>query len=401
MTTHSEPPLSADDLEAMNDAHMWIEKLRHLANIEVEYPHYRPIHPGGQSPAHSQGVFYRLSFRHLRWRATDGSDHGGALALVQGLWFKEDEAYNFPSDVQAMIVDVHNDQAMAFLTRKEGEDVDQAQVVAAAAGEEGRPIPIARSMGEYIRKAAEARFSNYWFLEPDLGRATRDWVDAQPLRNEPTFEVRVEAVEPADAGALRAEMLDWLSSRGRKSIAVAAGYGGVDGSGLSRAIEEVLATGRPAAQKKLLARLEKDGGHDHRQDFFLDPLPEGLVAVRMYITRLGSAYIHGSRGTLLPYLLQLLLDCPGAEALHQAVGTLDHARFCSGRYFDIAQRLIVNGFARQPEKTLPRGKVHGQMHLVVVLPRALLPTGCEPGVTFHSIAPASDGAYDGKVLKSV
>ncbi|NVJ26727.1 MULTISPECIES: hypothetical protein [Myxococcus] len=401
MSQDATPSLSPDELEALNDAHMWSEKLQHLANIEVEYPSHRPISSGGQSPTHSQGVFYRLGFRHLRWRATDGSDHGGSLALVRGRWFKEDAAYNFPPDVQAMIVDVHNDQAMAFLTYKEGEDVDQAQVVAAAAGEEGAAIPVARSMGEYIRKAVEARFSNYWFLEPDLGRATRDWVDAQPLRDEPNFEVKVEAVEPADASALRAQLLDWLSSRGRKSIAVAAGYEGTDGAGLSRAIEQVLATGKPAAQKKLTARLLKDGGHDYRQDFFLDPLPEGLVAVRLHTTRLRSAYLGAFRSTLSPKLLQLLLDCPGAEALHQAVGNLDHVRFSLARYVDIAPRFIVNAFAREPEKTLPRGRVHGQLHLVALLPRALLPSGCEPGATFHSIAPASDGAYDGKVMKSI
>ncbi|MCP3169546.1 hypothetical protein [Myxococcus qinghaiensis] len=401
MPQRPEPSLSPDDLEALNDANMWVEKLRHLANIEVEHPSYRPDSAEGQIPTHSQGVFHHLGIRHLRWRATDGSGHGGALALLRGRWFEKDAAYDFPPDVHAMIVDVHNDQAMAFLSYKKDEDVDQAQVVAAAAGEEGSAVSIARSMGEYLRKAVAARFSNYWFLEPDLGRATRDWVDAQPLRDEPNFEVKVEAVEPADAGALRAQMLDWLSSRGRKSIAVAAGYEGTDGAGLSRAIEQVLATGKPAAQKKLTARLLKDGGNDYRRDFFLDPLPEGLLAVRLYTTRLRSAHLDPSRSTLSPWPLQLLLDCSGAEALHQAVGNLDHVRFSSARFFDIAERFIVNAFARQPEKTLPQGRVHGQLHLVALLPRALLPTGCEPGATFHSIAPAGDGTYDGKVLKSI
>src|SRR5215217_2012808 len=400
MPPHSEPSLSPDDLEALNDAQMWVEKLRHLANIEVEDPSYRPDASGGPLPGHSQGVFHHLGIRHLRWRATDGSGHGGSLGLLRGRWFEKDAAYNFQPDVHAMIVDVHNDQAMAFLTYKEGEDVDQAQVVAAAAGEEAEAVPIARTMGEYIRKAVEARFSNHWFLKPDLRGATRGWVDAQPLRGEPSFEVKVEAVEPADAGVLRAQLLDWLSSRGRKSIAVATGYEGTDGAGLSRAIEQVLATGKSAAQKKLTARLLKDGGNDYRRDFFLDPLPEGLVEVHLHTTRLSSAYLDPSRSTLSPWPLQLLLDCPGAEALHQAVGNLDHVRFSSARFFDIAPRFIVNAFARQPEKTLPQGRVHGQLHLVALLPRALLPTGCKQGATFHSIAPAQDGAYDGKVLKS-
>ncbi|MBU8894022.1 hypothetical protein DRW03_13185 [Corallococcus sp. H22C18031201] len=61
--------------------------------------------------------------------------------------------------------------------------------MAASAGEEGSAVTVARSMTEYVRKAVEARFASYWFLQPKEAMAVRKWVDAQPLRKTPRFSV--------------------------------------------------------------------------------------------------------------------------------------------------------------------------------------------------------------------
>ncbi|MDC0711053.1 hypothetical protein POL68_21460 [Stigmatella sp. ncwal1] len=400
MTASIEPTPYSDDVLALSDVALWIEKLKHLANVETESPPAFTRYVTSRVPAHSQDFFHHLSVERFRWRATDGSDHGGAVGIIKGTWFRKDTAYNFPPDIHAMIVDTHDDQAMAFLVRRDGEHVDQARVVAAAAGEEATAVTVAGTLAEYARHAVEARFAWHWFLDPEAAKATRAWVDAQPLRQDPTFAVEIEAVEPAEEGALRAQLLDWLSSRSRKSHAVAAGHAGTDGASLSRAIAEVLATGSPAARKKLIARLQKEHGSDYRQDLFLDPLPQGLQAVHLRATRLAAAH-HSPSHSQVPYqVLQLLLDAPGAEALHREVGNTDHLRFCPRRCHDIGEQLALGSFATQPEKTLPQGWVPGKVRFVALLPQRLVPTGCKPGAKFHTIAPANQYLFRGKALRS-
>ncbi|NBD08399.1 hypothetical protein [Corallococcus silvisoli] len=389
-----------EDLEALNDLELWMTRLQHLANVAVE----RQMPPMARSspkvPKHSANFFENLGARVLRWRATDDSGHSGAVGLIQGSWFQRSSSYNFAPDARAMIVDLHNDQAMAYLLRSASQGLEEARVVAAAAGEEGSPVPVARSMAEYVRKAVEARFASYWFLEPAKAKAARKWVDAQPLRTEPTFSVEIEAVENMGAEALRAQLLAWLSPRRRKVLATAAGVDAADCATLARTIATVLDTGKPAARARLQARLSQLGGsEDWRQDFFLDALPKNLCAVRLRATRLGTAYHSTYRVSVPLHGLQLLLDAPGAQALHRHVN-VDHLRFCRSRGFDLAESIAPRSFAQEPERTLRRGTVPGEVHYVLILPKALVPKGCKPGATFRSIAPANDGNLSGRKLRS-
>ena len=56
---------------------------------------------------------------------------------------------------------------------------------------------------------------------------------------------------------------------------------------------------------------------------------------------------------------------------------------------------------KEPDKPLRRRHVPGEVELAVLLPVALVPTGCVAGARFSSIAPASAGVLsDGKVMKS-
>ncbi|MDB4995912.1 MAG: hypothetical protein JWM74_3344 [Myxococcaceae bacterium] len=393
--------LQSTDEQALRDLQMWAVKLGHLENVRVGKRSSRQAPSSIAVPAHSESLFAHLAAQSLEWEATDGSGHRGAVGIGRSPWIHQSPSYNFDSHQHAMIVDTHNDQAMAFLVYGKGQSVDEASVVAAAAGEEGEATFVADSAAAYIRKAVDARFASYWFLQPDQAKKTRAWVDAQPIASKPTFEVEIESVEPADALTLRVALLEWMPERERKSIATAAGYAKGDALGLAKALENVLTQGKPPAVKKLQARLEKAASKSTwRAHFFLDPIDPTLRAVRMHATRVSTAYLMHDRFIVSTQALQLLLDAPGAEALSRAVNT-DHVRFCPTRKFDEATKVALDGFAKQPAKTVPRGKVLGHLSMLVLLPAELVPKGCKPGARFDSIAPATDGVVMGKTLPSV
>ncbi|MBJ6764470.1 hypothetical protein JGU66_27180 [Myxococcaceae bacterium JPH2] len=398
----SPPPLPQldEDQEALSDLEMWMTKLQHLENVSVEQqmPPFEKSTP--KVPAHSANFYKHLAVWGLSWRATDDSGYSGAVRIIRGSWFQSSSSYNFAPKSRAMIVDVHNDQAMAFLLQGASQGLDEARVVAAAAGEEGSAVPVARSMTEYTRKAVEARFASYWFLDSKEAKAVRKWVDDQPLRSEPSFSVEIEAVETLSEEELRTQYLEWLPPKRRKTLATAAGVEATDCAALARAIAVVLDTGKPAARAKLQARLSEVGGsEDWRKAFFLDALPKGLCAVRLRATRLGAAYLSTFRVSVPLLGLQLLLDAPGAQALHRQVN-VDHLRFCRTRGFDLAERIAPESFAQEPERTLRRGTVPGEVRYLLLMPKSLVPTGCKPGAKFQSIAPANASTGSGRPPRS-
>ncbi|WP_141341399.1 MULTISPECIES: hypothetical protein [Myxococcus] len=121
--------------------------------------------------------------------------------------------------------------------------------------------------------------------------------------------------------------------------------------------------------------------------------------MRLHATRLGAAYHSTHRVTAPLHGLQLLLDAPGAQALHRHVN-VDHLRFCRTRGFDLAESIAPGSVAQEPERTLRRGTVPGEVRYVLILPKSLVPKGCKPGATFQSIAPANDGNPSGRKLRS-
>ncbi|MBU8894019.1 hypothetical protein KRR26_00310 [Corallococcus sp. M34] len=398
------PPASPPDHdeEALRDLSMWITKLRNLENITVEPRGRLSRGSNSKRPAHSKNFFNHLSEQNITWRATDGSDHSGAVAVIQGSWFQDSDSYTFAPEARAMIVDVHNDHAMAFLLHEASQGIDEARVVAASAGEEDSAVTVAQSMAEYTRKAVEARFASHWFTHPEEAQAVRQWVDAQPLRKTPKFSVEIEAVEMAPSEeALRTQLIEWLPPKRRRLLATAAGAPTTDCAALARAIATVLATGKPAAQAKLEARLrEMAGWDDWREAFFLDALPSGLCAVRLRATRLGVAF-HSTTRNGVPLLgLQLLLDAPGAQALHHHVNA-DHLRFCRSRGFDLADDIAPLSFAQEPEHTLRKDTAPGEVRYQLLMPKALVPAGCTPGAKFDSIAPADDISWYCRPPRSV
>jgi hypothetical protein len=398
MTDETETQLSPDDREALLDLAMWQKKLASLASVSTRRRWRNSS--AAQAPAHSAPFYVNVAGFDFRWEATDGSERGGAIGIRRGDWFQKDPGYGFAPDMRAMIADTHNDQAMAFLVYRDGESIDEACVVGAAAGEEGEAQFIAGSMGSYVRRAVEARFGNYWFLRDAHAHEARAWVDAQPLDPTPRFEVHVEAAGAADAVSLRALAVAWLPASVRKRIAAAAGFKGDDPAGIAAALVAALG-GKPAAVKKLGETIERaTHAEPWRKNLLLGEIDPDLRAVRLHVKRVGTAYLPTSRFNAAVHAVQLLLDAPGADALARAVN-LDHVRFCAERKYAEAQKVVSLAFAREPDKTLPRGKVPGEIDLLALLPAALVPTGCIAGARFASIAPGTDGVTsDGKVLKS-
>jgi len=382
------PVVKSEEQKALEDLSLWTEKLQHLANVEVEFTErYLSRRAGGALPAHSAALFHRLGARAFRWRATDGSGYSGAWGLTRGEWFRDNPGFTFAKGVQAMVVDSHDDQSMAFFVREGRGGSKSARIVAAAAGEEEDAVPVARTLAEYIQRAVDARFASAWFLQPAWVKKVRAWMDAQPLQTTPSFEVTVEAVEPAEAEALRAQRVDWLARHDRVAIAKAAGCAGsARPEVVARAISQVM-SGRATAQRKKLQELLLSRNPEWRRDWLLEPLAPGLVAVRLHAKRLRHAYLLPVPSAAPFQALQLLLDAKGAQALHAAVD-VDALRFCEYRRADIAREVCAAGFTRQPARAGGRS-VPSELGLTVVLPKALVPKGCRPGTRFESIAPGS------------
>ncbi len=392
------PEITPEDHATLLDLAMWQKKLQHLANVTVKR---RWV--SGQSapvPASSAAFHHNLKNWHLRWDATDDSGMGGAIGLSRHGWQQNDPGYGFAPSEHFLIADKHNDQAMAFFRYSDGEEMDAAAIVGAAAGEEGDASYVAGSIGSYVRAAVEARFGNYWFLGDSHAKKARAWIDAQPLDSKPSFEVTVESVEPPDAAALLALVIAWQPGATRKRIASAAGYKGDDAAGIATALAAAL-NGKPAALMKLDMKMTSIFTAAWKETLLLHELSPDLRVLRLRTRRIGTAYLMTFRDAQAMLAAQLLLDAPGADALAAAVNT-DHLRFCESRCYAEAAKVIFAALAREPEKTLRRGDVLGEVELAVLLPASLVPTGCVAGARFNSIAPAINGVVsDGKVLKSV
>lgn len=393
------PELTLEDHATLLDLAMWQEKLRHLANVRVERRWL-----GGDSapvPGHSVAFYDNLASWRFRWDAKGDSGVGGAIGLSRHGWRQNDSGYGFAPDEHFLIADLHNDQAMAFFRYRDGEEMDTAAIVGASAGEEGEASYLAGSIGAYVRDAIAARFGNYWFLGGSYASQARAWVDAQPLDPTPRFEVTVASVELPDVAALRQLAVAWLDGVTRKRLATAAGYKGDDAAEIVAALATALA-GKPAAVNKLEGKLRRGiSGGAWRETLMLHELAPDLRLVRLRARRLGTAYLHTYRGAQAQQAAQLLLDAPGSEALAAAVST-DLLRFCATRGRAEANKVVFAALVKEPEKALKRRQVLGEVELAVLLPAALVPTGCVAGARFPSIAPASDGVlHDGKVMKSV
>lgn len=392
------PELSLEDHATLLDLAMWQKRLEHLAGVSVVRRW-----SGAQSapvPASSAAFYSNSSGARFRWSATDDSGVGGAIGLSRHAWQQNDPGYGFAPSERFLIADLHNDQAMAFFRYRDGEAIDAASIVGAAAGEEGDASYVAGSIGAYVRAAIEARFGNYWFLGGNHAKTARAWVDAQPLDSTPRFEVTVESVAPPDGPALRALAIAWLSGATRKRAASAAGYKGDDAAELVAALMVTMA-GKPAAAKKLDEKMTRLFSTAWKETLLLHELGPDLRVLRLRARRLGTAYLNTYRGYEAVQAAQLLLDAPGAEALAAIVNT-DHVRFCERRGSTEASKIIVRALVNDPDKLLPARQVLGEIELAALLPAALVPTGCVTGAHFMSIAPGSNGVlHDGKVMKSV
>ncbi|MFT3773774.1 MAG: hypothetical protein QM820_51025 [Minicystis sp.] len=374
-----EVKLGPEDHETLMDLAMWQNKIASLAGVTTRK---RWLGNGSAPvPAHSAAFYDALASWHFRWDGPDGSEVGGAIGLLRHSWMQNDPGYGFASDEHAMIADLHNDQAMAFFVYCEGASVDTAKIVAAAAGEEGDARFVAGSIGSYVRQAIEARFGHYWILGDAHAQKARAWVDAQPLDPTPRFEVQVEAVDIPDQAALRTLAIAWLPAGARKRVAAAAGFAGDDAVGIAAALADVLGSAPAAAKRKLAAKLEKAVSSAWQRDLFFEKAGADLRAVRLRAKRVSTAYMMTHRNALPFQAAQLLLDAPGADALSGAVST-DFVRFCSQRKFTEASKVVSLAFAKEPDKTLPRGKVPGEVELVALVPAALVPKGCVAGARY-------------------
>lgn len=393
------PQLTLEDHAILLDFVMWQNKLQHLANVVVTRRWM-----GGETapvPGSSAAFYHNLASWKFRWNATDDSGVGGAIGLSRHSWQQNDPAYGFAPDEHFLIADVHNDQAMAFYRYRDGEELDTAVIVGASAGEEGDASFVASSIGSYVRDAIEARFGNYWFLGGSHARGARAWIDAQPLDPKPRFDVTVESVEPPDVAVLPALAIAWLSGAARKRVAAAAGCASDDAAVIATALVEAM-SGAPAAVKKLEAKMKSlFQTSAWRELLLLLPLSPDLRVVRLRARRVGTAYLFTHQGTLAAQAAQILLDAPGADAVHAAVNS-DYLRFCPTRGRAEADKVLVTALANQPDKTLPARRALGEVELALFVPAAFVPTGCVAGARFGSIAPATDGVlHDGKVIKSV
>lgn len=394
-------PVPSDaDLETLADLEMWQNKLRSLANVTVER---RPLTHAGAVPAHSAGFYQSLASQRFRWRATDGSEMGGAIGLTRGAWQQNDPGYGFAPDDRFMIADVHNDQAMAFFRHEEGASPDGAVIVGANAGEEGDAGYLADSIGSYVRRAIEARFADYWFVGGARAAEARAWVDAQPLDPKPRFEVTITSVEaqPLDAATLRALAIAYLPAGIRSRVGSAAGEKSGDPSAIAAAVAKGL-EGKPAAAQKMAEKIAKAFPIDAwREALFFDPVDPDLRLVRFVAKRVGTSWIYWGRRAVPQQAVQLLLDAPGAEALARAVD-VDRVRFCAKRGPDAARKAVPAAFAKEPDKSPAARTVLGEVEIAALVPAALVPSGVVAGARFTSIAPANDGVMpNGVAYRSV
>lgn len=381
-----------------------INELRHRKGVEVRRAWVSSLAPDAELPAHSRALLRNLDRWRLRWSSADG-ENGGGIGITCAGWQEGDPGYGFEPGTAFMILDTHIDDCMAFFVREAGEPVDSARVVAAQAGEEGEARFVARTLADYLERAVSFGFAAHWPTHRELAKATAAWLSEQPFDTTPQFEVKVAAVEEVGAARLRALRLAWLRTQDRRAIAFALKMG-KEAAGDLEALDAALADPRglrPAVAWAIAHKLHLGGGSADAtfRFFWADAPPAGSVLVELDVKRVGSAYLtsYGGRPPA-QHVLQLLLDAPGAEALLAACDPRE-VRFAPhlppGRLADV----VLDVFATQPEKSLPRGKVMGQVKIAALMPAAMVPKGCVAGAAWGSWAPAMDGkTSDGKVLKS-
>lgn len=133
--------------------------------------------------------------------------HGGRLVLVQhwskSKFLRADPGYGFDKDTHFLIVDEHIAEGMTFLTYRKGEDPPQWRYVFGRAGEEGDARFVASSLSGYLDRAMEHWFTWYWPDGSAEGKATLEYLRANPAKPRPVFEVKVKEWEPLSRAELR------------------------------------------------------------------------------------------------------------------------------------------------------------------------------------------------------
>jgi hypothetical protein len=301
-------------------------------------------------------------------RGKTGADFDGRIRLSQfdakSIFRKNDSGYNFPKDLNFLILDFHVPEASAYLVFPESKS-KLPYVAFAKAAEEDKPQKFG-SFTEYIERSIENAFGWYWPFKSGrtpVALLEREGPFSLPLE----YEVELSDFSTISGDQHREQALKWKGTVAKK-IAKALGLATSQAVGplhkdILKATKDIDALDNDTIRALLKAILRSGGSIEKSKqvlkEYFESPPPASLVS---FSVSLESLEMHpGERVLKARDIARLLSFCPqskGFDVFFPELAAYDYEK---------AKR-----FPLTTEPGFPRVK-NGKCSFQVTLPQGHIP----------------------------